>query len=111
MATKIIIDEPYVLVTADELVPYVVIEIRTFTNRDQFKHFMEAGLAYFKAHHTPMRPWGWVGDTRNMSAIPAEAQRWLAEEWNVQAFDAGLREVSIVTQHYIISQLVTQKYV
>lgn len=110
MATKIITDEPYVLVVADEQVPCIVVEVRAFANRDQFKGFMKAGLAYFKTHHTPMRPWGWVADTRNMSAIPAEVQRWLAEEWNVDAFEAGLREMSIVTSQNVMGQVAVQQY-
>lgn len=75
MTAKIIVDEPHVLVVADEQVPCIVVEVRAFANRDQFKNFMKPGLAYFKAHHTPPKPWGWVADTRNMSAIPAEVQR------------------------------------
>jgi hypothetical protein len=91
-------------------VPCIVVEVRAFANRDQFKNFMEAGLTYFKAQHTSMRPWGWVADTRNMSAIPAEVQRWLAEEWNVQAFEAGLREMSIVTSQNVMGQVAVQQY-
>jgi len=110
MAAKIIVDESYVLVVADEQVPCIIVEVRAFANRDQFKDFMTAGLAYFKTHYLPTRPWGWVADTRNMSAIPAEVQRWLAEEWNVQAFDAGLREMSIVTSQNVMGQVATQQY-
>lgn len=45
-----------------------------------------------------------------MSAIPAEVQRWLAEEWNVKAYEAGLREMSIVTSQNVQGRLATQQY-
>jgi hypothetical protein len=45
-----------------------------------------------------------------MSAIPQEVQQWLADDWNVQAYEAGLREMSIVTSTNISGRLATQQY-
>lgn len=45
-----------------------------------------------------------------MSAIPQEVQQWLADDWNMQAYVAGLREMSIVTSTNILGRLATQQY-
>lgn len=110
MPDEIILDAPYAVVRADQTVPCLVVQLRAFANREQFKHLMRAGLAYYKAHSQPTRRWGWIADTRHMSAIPQEVQQWLADEWNKEAYHAGLREVSIVTATNILGRLATQQY-
>jgi hypothetical protein len=70
MPDEIILDAPYAVVRADKTVPCLVVQLRAFANREQFKHLMRAGLAYYKAHTQPTRRWGWIADTRHMSAIP-----------------------------------------
>ncbi|UOG77360.1 hypothetical protein MTX78_23315 (plasmid) [Hymenobacter tibetensis] len=110
MSQQIIVDEPYALVWADEEVPCIIVQLYSFANRIQFKQLMNAGLAHFKAHSSVKQRWGWIADTRNMSAISKEVQQWLADDWNMQAYRAGLREVSIVTSHNILGQLATQQY-
>ena len=111
MSTEtILVDEPWVLVWADSSVPCIVVQLRAFANREQFKGLMNAGLAYYKTHTQPARRWGWVADTRHMSAIPNEVQQWLATDWNKQAYQAGLREMSIVPSANVLAQLATQHY-
>lgn len=110
MSEQIILDEPYALVRADTTVPCIIVQLHSFANRDQFKHMMNVGLAYYQAHTQPTRRWGWIADTRQMSAIPQEVQQWLAETWNVQAYEAGLREMSIITSANILGRLATQQY-
>ena len=110
MSDHIILDAPYALVWADPTVPCVIVQLRAFANSDQFKQMVSAGLAYFKAHSKATRRWGWIADTRQMSAIPQRVQQWLADEWNVQAYQAGLREMSIITATNILGRLATQQY-
>lgn len=110
MAEQLLLDEPYALVRADSSVPCIIVQLRAFANREQFKQLMNAGLAYYKTHSQPTRRWGWIADTRQMSAIPQEVQRWLADEWNVQAYQAGLREMSIIASTNILGRLATQQY-
>ena len=111
MSTEtILVDEPWVLVWADSSVPCIVVQLRAFANREQFKSLMNAGLAYYKTHAQPAHRWGWVADTRHMSAIPNEVQQWLAHDWNKQAYQAGLREMSIVPSANVLAQLATQHY-
>ena len=53
MPDEIILDAPYAVVRADQTVPCLVVQLRAFANREQFKHLMRAGLAYYKAHSQP----------------------------------------------------------
>ncbi len=110
MSEQIILDEPYASVRADATVPCIIVQLHGFANREQFKHLMNAGLAYFKAHSQPTHCWGWIADTRHMSAIPQEVQQWLTDDWNLQAYRAGLREMSIVTSTNILGRMATQQY-
>lgn len=81
-----------------------------FANSTQFKHIMESGLAHYVAHATAARPWGWVGDTRHMGAIPQAVQQWLTDDWNPRAYAAGIREISIIVSENVLGQLATQQY-
>lgn len=109
-AETTLLDEPYALVLADRSVPCIIVQLRAFANRDQFKNMMNVGLAHYKTHSQPAHRWGWVADTRHMSAIPHEVQQWLADDWNKQAYQAGLREMSIVSSANVLGRLATQHY-
>lgn len=111
MPDEIILTEKYGSVLVDRQVPCVVVQFHSFANSTEFKHVMETGLAYYAAHSRPEKPWGWVGDVRQMSAIPKQVQDWLTTDWNVRAFTAGIREVSVVQAENISGQLATQEYV
>lgn len=111
MPDEIILAESYGSVLADAQVPCVIVQFHGFANTAKFKHIMETGLAYYQAHSQALRPWGWVGDVRHMGAIPQAVQDWLAADWNLRAFGAGVREVSIVVSANVLGQLATQLYV
>ena len=75
MSSHVILDEPYASVYADAAMPCIIVRLHSFANREQFKQLMNAGLAYYQAHHTPQTPWVWIADTRQMSAIQNEVQQ------------------------------------
>lgn len=110
MTEHIILQESYAQVLADAAVPCIIVQLHAFANREQFKQMMNAGLAYYQEQTSPQQPWGWIADTRQMSAISQEVQQWLAQDWNVRAYQAGLREMSIVTAQNILGQIATQQY-
>ena len=111
MPDTVVLAESYGSVLADAKVPCVIVQFHGFANRTEFKHIMETGLAYYLAHHRSEQPWGWVGDVRHMGAIPQAVQDWLASDWNLRAFAAGIREVSIVLAENVLGQMATQQYV
>lgn len=110
MSEQVIIRESYGSVVVDAGVPCVIVQFHGFANRDQFKHIMDSGLAYHEAHSQLAQPWGWVGDTRQMGAIPKEVQQWLTDNWNLRAYASGIREISIIVSENIFGQLATQQY-
>ena len=110
MADQVIFSQPYGTVLVDASVPCVITQWHAFANATEFVAMQSAALEYFEAHSTPAQPWGWVGDVRQMSAIPDKAQHWLLHDFNPRAIAAGLREVSVVLATSIFGQLATQRY-
>ncbi|MVN74780.1 hypothetical protein GO988_00405 [Hymenobacter sp. HMF4947] len=80
MPPQVILEEPYATVVADDAVPCLIVQLHAFANHDQFKAMMTAGLAYYQIRSRPAQPWGWIADTRQMSAIPKDVQQWLAQD-------------------------------
>ncbi|WP_375435965.1 hypothetical protein [uncultured Hymenobacter sp.] len=111
MPDEIILVEPYGSVLVDTRVSCVIVQFHHFANSTEFKHLMNTGLAYYAAHSQLQKPWGWIGDVRRMSAIPQDVQDWLTTDWNLRAFAAGIREVSVVQAETAIGQMATQQYV
>jgi len=110
MADQVIFSQPYGTVLVDASVPCVITQWHAFANAAEFIGMQSFALEYFEAHSTPAQPWGWVGDVRQMSAIPDKAQHWLLHDFNPRATAAGLREVSVVLATSIFGQLATQRY-
>lgn len=110
MAEVVLFSESYGSVLVDERVPCVITRWHGFANQEQFRALQGFALAYFEQHSTPARPWGWVGDVRQMGAIPQAVQEWLREEFNPRAVAAGLREVSVVAAENVLGQVASQHY-
>ena len=110
MSDQIIYSQPYGTVLVDAAVPCVITQWHAFANAAEFIALMEAATTYFTSHSTPGKPWGWVGDVRQMGAIPAKAQAWLISEFNRRATEAGLREMSIVVAETVFGKLASQRY-
>jgi hypothetical protein len=110
MTDEVIFSQSYGRVLVDASVPCVITQWLAFANATEFIAMQGFALEYFEAHSTPARPWGWVGDVRQMSAIPDKAQQWLLTDFNPRALAAGLREVNVVLAVSIFGQLATQRY-
>jgi hypothetical protein len=110
MSDQVIFSEPYGTVLVDTNVPCVITQWHAFANATEFVKLQQFALEYFEAHSSPARPWGWVGDVRQMGAIPAKAQAWLLADFNPRATAAGLREVSVLVAETIFGKLATQTY-
>jgi hypothetical protein len=110
MPDQAIFSESYGIVLIDASVPCVITQWHAFANAKEFIALQQFALEHFEAHSSPARPWGWIGDVRQMGAIPAKAQAWLLTDFNPRASAAGLREVSVVLAETIFGQLATQAY-
>ena len=110
MSDQFIFSQPYGAVLVDASVPCVITQWHGFANATEFIALQEFALVYFEAHSSLAKPWGWVGDVRQMGAIPTKAQAWLLAEFNLRATAAGLREVSVVVAETVFGQMATQRY-
>ncbi len=110
MADRVIFSQPYATVLVDASVPCVTVQWHAFANTTEFIAAQEAALRYLETHSTPARPWGIVGDVRNMGAIPDKVQQWLQAEFNPRVTAAGVHELHVVLATNIFGQLATQRY-
>lgn len=53
---------------------------------------LEGGLELIERHGATR----WIADTREMAVMPAEAQRYAADDWWPRALDAGFRWLAIL---------------
>lgn len=74
MSDQAIFLQSYGSVLVDASVPGVITQWHAFANATDFIGLQQFVIEYFEAHSTPAKPWGWVGDVRQMGAIPAKAQ-------------------------------------
>ncbi|MGI4761241.1 MAG: hypothetical protein ACRYF0_11075 [Janthinobacterium lividum] len=111
MSDQLLYSKPYGVVLVDASVPCIITQWHAFANATEFIDLQEFALKYFEAHSTSQRHWGWVGDVRQMGAIPAKAQAWLIADFNPRATAAGLREVSVVVAENVFGQIATQRYI
>ena len=110
MSDQVIFDQPYGQVLYDPQVPCVITKWHRFANFQEMTTLLEAALAYVQAHSSPQHPWGWVGDTRQMGAIPEKTQQWLMHDFNPRLTAAGIREVSMVVAETVFGHLAAQRY-
>lgn len=110
MPDQVIFSAAYGVVLVDASVPCIISQWHTFANKQEFRALLEAAMAYFDAHSSPAKPWGWIADSRRMGAIPAEVQQWLHDVFNQRITKAGLREMSVVVPETIFGKLAVQHY-
>ena len=110
MPDLVIFSESYGTVLVDTSVPCIVSQWHTFANKQEFRTLLEAAMAYFDAHSSQAKPWGWIADSRHMGAIPTEVQQWLRTVFNPRITKAGLREMSVVVPETIFGKMAVQQY-
>lgn len=110
MSEQVVFDQPYGQVLVDTQVPCVITKWHGFANFQEMSTLLEAALAYVTAHGAPGKHWGWVGDTRNMGAIPEKTQQWLMQDFNPRLAAAGIQEVSMVVATTIFGRMAAQRY-
>lgn len=100
----------YGSVLFDPDVPCVTTQWHSFANRQQFQAMMDEALAYYQAKAKQTAPLGWLADTRQMSALTSDDQRWLNTDWNPRAYAAGIRHICIVQSENVFGQIAAASY-
>jgi hypothetical protein len=110
MSHHILIAESYGSMLWAPEVPCLIVRFHGFVNLQQYQQLMNQGLDLYQRKAQNTRATGWIADTRQLSALPAATQEWLASSWNPRAYAAGLRCISFVRPETIFGQIAMQLY-
>ncbi|MFD1874085.1 hypothetical protein [Hymenobacter bucti] len=105
MADTILHAQPYGALLLAPEVPCLMVAWYGFANSEQFRELMNRGLELYRAEAQRTQPLGWLADTRGHSAIRTADQQWLAADWNLRAYQLGIRHVSFVVPESVIGQI------
>lgn len=110
MADLVLAAYPYGSVLFASEVPCIITQWHSFANRQQFQSMMNEALEQYKARVQQTRPLGWLADTRHMSALTPDDQQWLNTDWNLRAYAAGIRHISIVQAENVFGKIAADNY-
>ena len=110
MADTVLYAQPYGAMLLAPEVPCLIVAWYGFANSEQFRELMNRGLDLYKAEAQRSKSLGWLADTRGLSAIRTADQEWLAADWNLRAYLAGIRHVGFVVPESVIGQITVNTY-
>jgi len=100
----------YGSVLFDPEVPCITTQWHSFANRQQFQAMMNEALDCYQEKSKTTSLLGWLADTRQMSALTSDDQRWLNTDWNPRAYAAGIRHICIVQSENVFGQIAAASY-
>jgi hypothetical protein len=95
--------QPYGALLLAPEVPCLVVAWYGFANSEQFRGFLNRGLELYRVEAQHTKHLGWLADTRGH--IRAADQQWLATDWNLRAYQAGIRHVRFVEPESVSVQI------
>lgn len=110
MADITLVTHSYGSVLFDADVPCIITRWHSFANRQQFQTMMDEALVCYQTEAKRTWPLGWLADTRQMSALTSDDQRWLNTSWNPRAYAAGIQYVCIVQSENVFGQIAATNY-
>jgi hypothetical protein len=110
VADTVLYAQPYGAMLLAPDVPCLIVAWYGFANSEQFRELMDHGLALYQAEAQHTQPLGWLADTSGLSAIRAADQQWLAADWNLRAYQAGIRHTCFVVPENVIGQITVNTY-
>lgn len=107
----VVFEREYGFIEYDELTPAVIAHFDKFMTSAEFREFLDVGLDYLikmmKENDCEVL---WLADTRNHSVQSNEDTQWVADVWNVRAYENGLRHVAFVMPRRIFAQASVDNY-
>jgi hypothetical protein len=91
-----LVEEKNGTIEYDPTVPCITASFTDFMSTEQFKAFLEKGLAHLiekKKSHARLL---WLADTSKHAVQPEKDILWVAEHWNPRALRAGINHVAFV---------------
>ncbi|GAA4363760.1 hypothetical protein GCM10023185_32750 [Hymenobacter saemangeumensis] len=111
MPHSILHSEPYGAILLANDVPCIVVQWHGFANSQQLRSLKDRGLALYTEQTGRTQPLGWICDTRHFSAVKPDDQQWLATDWNLRAFRAGVRHLCFVRPESVFGQMSVDTYI
>lgn len=110
MSDIVLHEEAYGCLLMAPEVPCLIISWKGFANSEQFRFLMDRGMELYIAEAAHTSPLGWLADTRVVSAVKEADQIWMKTDWNLRAYQAGIRHVSFVVPETVFGQISVQNY-
>jgi len=89
-------------------VPGLMLRFHGPVSLAQYQQLMNTGLEMFSHQAQPGAKATWIADTRQLPALPEQAQQWTAIDWSARAYEAGLRHLRLVEPEYSSQSLTEQ---
>ena len=105
-----LLEEKYGTLEYDPSVPCITATFNGFMNSTQFRDFLNKGLNYLiekKKNHDKIL---WLADTSKHVVQPDKDTRWVADEWNPKAIQAGIHHVAFVLPENVFGNISVKKY-
>ena len=90
----------------DEFAGAVCITWKHFTEREEFRAVVNAGLELLLQKKTKR----WLGDLRDLGAVTQEDQLWAIESWLPRATQAGMAYIALVSPRKLVAQMAVKTF-
>jgi hypothetical protein len=105
-----LLEEKFGTIEYDATVPCITATFKGFMSSEQFRAFLNKGLEFMiekkKRHHMIL----WLADTSAHVVQPDKDTKWVAEDWNPRAIQAGIHHVAFVLPENVFGNISVKKY-
>ena len=110
MADEILFDEKFGTLYYNAELPYIMYVAHTFMKGEQFKEMLEVQLQSYREKKPLHDQLFVIGDTRLQGVIAKPEQEWLDQYWNVEMYEAGLREIAFIVPESVFGSMSMKNY-
>ena len=103
-------EEKFGTLEYDASVPCITATFNGFMSSEQFRSFLSKGLDLMiekKKNHNKIL---WLADTRKHVVQPDKDTKWVADEWNPRALEAGINHIAFVLPENVFGGISVKKY-
>ena len=94
----------------DSTVPCLIDAIKEFFPGEELKARMNKGLELFIEKKRIHGQIGWLADTRLVPPLFEADLKWMAGNWTLRAYEAGLRHIAMIMPENYIAQMNIEVY-
>lgn len=102
--------EPFGSLYYDDEFPFIMYRAHNFMTGQQFRDMLEVQLQAYREKRPLHKQLFVIGDTRKQKVIAPAEQKWLDEYWNVEMYNAGLREIAFIAPESAFGEVSMKGY-